>query len=158
MKNASPFPVAGHAPSNGSAPDPARSAARNDVNAMPHPEELLALSKRISASRIGRRNFFAADLFAEPAWEMLLALYRADAAGHRMSVSNLCYASEAPGTTALRWIDKLEELGLVSRRKNPLDARMVFIELDAAARTQIEDYLLDTWVSLYVAKNNPKRS
>jgi DNA-binding MarR family transcriptional regulator len=96
-----------------------------------------------------RADFLSADLFAEPGWEMLLALYEANCAGHRMTSTNLCSASNAPPTTALRWLDNLAELGLVRRRKNPLDGRIVFIELEPNARTAIEAYLCDAWMLFY---------
>ena len=80
---------------------------------------------------------------------MLLALYRADAAGHRATVTNLCYASNAPVTTALRWLEKLVELKLVRRKDNPLDARSTYVELEAEARTAVHAYLLDLWATIY---------
>ncbi len=80
---------------------------------------------------------------------MLLALYEADTAGHRMTISNLCYSSQAPDTTALRWLDKLVELNLIHRRKNPLDARIVFIELEPGAKSAIRSYLCELWFKLY---------
>jgi DNA-binding MarR family transcriptional regulator len=116
---------------------------------MPHAEQLLALAKKIGESRHRRQNFLATELFAEPGWEMLLALYRADAAGLRMSVSNLCRTSEGPETTAVRWIDRLEDLGMVTRRKSPHDGRVSFVELSPTARLRIHDYLMETWTSLF---------
>jgi DNA-binding MarR family transcriptional regulator len=113
---------------------------------MPHPEQLVALAVKIGESRDRRQKFFADELFAEPGWEMLLALYRADAAGLRMSVSNLCGMTCGPETTAVRWIDRLEGLGMISRRKNPSDGRDTFVELSAGARSKIHDYLVETWV------------
>ena len=65
-----------------------------------------------------------------------------------MTISNLCYASGAPDTTALRWIEKLVELRLVSRKNNPLDARSSFVELEAEGRSAIHAYLEETWSTL----------
>jgi DNA-binding MarR family transcriptional regulator len=118
-------------------------------NRSPSLEALLALSDRICAARNRRPEFLAPELFSEPGWEMMIALFRADAAGHRMTVSSLCRASNGPDTTALRWLEKLTELGLVFRRKNPLDGRIVFIELEAAARNAIQSYLSEVWASMY---------
>jgi DNA-binding MarR family transcriptional regulator len=115
----------------------------------PSLDELLALSDRVCGARNLRQAFFTPDLFAEPGWEMLIALFRADAAGHRMTISSLCRASNGPDTTALRWLERLTELGLVYRRKNPLDGRIVFIELEASARKAIHSYLSEVWISLY---------
>jgi DNA-binding MarR family transcriptional regulator len=112
-------------------------------------QDLAGLAERITAARRRRSDFLSADLFAEPGWDIMLALYQANCAGHRMTSTNLCIASNAPSTTALRWLDNLTELGLVSRRKNPLDARIVFFELAPHARTAIEAYLCDLWVMTY---------
>lgn len=79
-----------------------------------------------------RRNrdcFFENDLFADPAWDMLLELYASALAQIRVSVSNLCTAAAVPATTALRWINQLEDQGLIARRADPTDGRRCFIML-----------------------------
>ena len=116
---------------------------------MPQLEDLLALAETITSVRARRSDFFSADLFAEPAWEMLLGLYRTDAKGRRMMVSDMVSWSAGPPTTGLRWLNRLEELGMVTRRKNPIDARVIFIELAPETREQIRDFLTQTWVSLF---------
>lgn len=119
----------------------------DNVNAIPQTGDLLALAREITSARVMRKSHFPTELFGEPAWDMLLALYQETGFGRRITVSNLCRASESPSTTALRWIERLEELKMVTRRKNPLDARIVFIELAPEAHQLIEDYLMRTWVS-----------
>ena len=108
------------------------------------PAPLVALAQKILLARSMRRTFMSNDFFAEPGWEMLLSLFCADAAGHRMTVSNLCHASCSPDTTALRWLEKLLERDMVRRRSNPLDARVIFIELQPSARSAIRSYLSDS--------------
>lgn len=82
-----------------------------------------------------RDQFFPDDLFADPAWDMLLDLMAARLAGEQVSVSSLCIAAAVPPTTALRWIRQLTERGLLVRQADPSDGRRVFIGLseDAAA-------------------------
>jgi DNA-binding MarR family transcriptional regulator len=126
-----------------------KAVSRGRTGDAPLPHELAALGRRILSARRLREKFFAGDLFAEPGWEMLLSLYEANASGHRLTSTNLCRASNAPSTTALRWIENLAELGLVRRRKNPLDARVVFIELEPHANVAIASYLCDFWVLMY---------
>ena len=115
----------------------------------PAPEELILLARKVYRARASRKSFLAGELFSEPGWEMLLALFEADAAGHRLTISNLCYASQAPDTTALRWLEKLCELGLVYRKRNPLDSRMVFVELEPKGRTAVRECLVDIWMLFY---------
>ncbi|WP_242125865.1 winged helix DNA-binding protein [Sphingobium sp. Sx8-8] len=81
-----------------------------------------------------RDDFLPADLFADPAWDMLLDLLAARLEHERVSVSSLCIASAVPPTTALRWIRTLTEKGFVQRHADPHDGRRVFIALaDATA-------------------------
>nr|WP_313801281.1 winged helix DNA-binding protein [Sphingobium sp.] len=81
-----------------------------------------------------RDDFLPADLFADPAWDMLLDLLAARLEHERVSVSSLCIASAVPPTTALRWIRTLTEKGYVDRQADPHDGRRVFIALaDATA-------------------------
>ena len=112
-------------------------------------QDLVWLAQRLTAARRRREDFLSPGLFSEPGWEMLLALYEANCAGHRVTSTNLCRASNAPQTTAIRWLDNLVELGLINRRKNPLDARVIFIELEPHARAAIEAYLCDMWVTMF---------
>ncbi len=82
----------------------------------------------IKARRL-RERFLPADLFADPAWDMLLDLAAARKEGTRVSVSSLCIAGNVPTTTALRWIKTLIDRGLVARTADPDDARRSFIDL-----------------------------
>lgn len=85
--------------------------------------------QNIWAMRRSRAAFFPAGLFADPAWDMLLYLYAAKLAGQRSSVKDAVFGSNVPEATALRWIARLAEAGLCSRRADPLDRRRQFIEL-----------------------------
>ncbi len=78
-----------------------------------------------------RETMFAADLFADPAWDMLLDLMASRLENRPVSVSSLCIASAVPPTTALRWINLMTERGLLERESDPNDARRVFITLNA---------------------------
>lgn len=87
----------------------------------------------LRARRI-RADFMPGDLFADPAWDMMLDLLAARLEQERVSVSSLCIAAAVPPTTALRWIRTLTDKGLVVRQADPHDGRRVFIALaqDAA--------------------------
>ena len=103
--------------------------------ALPDPR----LVRRILRQRQLRARFFDGDLFADPAWDMLLDLTAARAEHKRVSVTSLCIASAVPPTTALRWISQLVEAGLFERIEDDTDRRRAFIALsdqgaDAMAR------------------------
>lgn len=83
---------------------------------------------RIKARRL-RERFFPADLFADPAWDMLLDLSAARLEDRPVSVSSLCIAASVPTTTALRWIKRMCDEGMLLRAADPNDARRAFISL-----------------------------
>ncbi len=107
--------------------------------------DLLALAQRLTLSRERRGRYLSPELFGEPGWDMMIALFSSDAEGRRMTVTNLSEASGVPNTTALRWIEKLVELGLAKREKNLLDARVVFLELQPSGKAAMLDYLSQIW-------------
>lgn len=87
-----------------------------------------------------RDQFFPRDLFADPAWDMLLDLMAARLDQSRVAVSSLCIAAAVPATTALRWIRTLTEHGLFVRRADPEDGRRIFIELSDSAGEALAAY------------------
>ena len=106
-------------------------------------------SRRIDAGQIRaiirarrmRDHFFKSDLFADPAWDMLLDLMAARLEQRKVAVSSLCIAAAVPPTTALRWIKTLSEQGLFVRVADAEDGRRVFIELSDRAAADLESYL-----------------
>ncbi|WP_156029808.1 winged helix DNA-binding protein [Sphingomonas sp. URHD0057] len=96
--------------------------------------------QRIIEARRAREEIISRELFADPAWDILLALYRAELRQHSVSTSALCIASAVPATTALRWIDKLEHLGFLTREGDPLDGRRFWVALSPTASAKMESY------------------
>ena len=96
----------------------------------------------IRARRL-RSRFFSEELFADPAWDMLLDLLQAEIAQLRVPVSSLCIAAAVPATTALRWIKTMTEQGLFVRRADPHDGRRVFVELAPSASDAMRRYFSD---------------
>ncbi|HET7604670.1 MAG TPA: hypothetical protein VFK28_01200 [Sphingomicrobium sp.] len=97
--------------------------------------------REILKARAARRKFFNEQLFADPAWDMLLELYALKCEDLRISVSKLSHAAGVPGTTALRWIDKLEQEQLLFRKDDPLDGRRIWIELSEKGLATMRAYL-----------------
>ena len=96
----------------------------------------------IRARRL-RSRFFDEDLFADPAWDMLLDLLQAELAQLRVPVSSLCIAAAVPATTALRWLKTMTARGLFVRRADPHDGRRVFVELDPSASLALRRYFAE---------------
>jgi DNA-binding MarR family transcriptional regulator len=97
--------------------------------------------RAIIRARRMRDHFFRSELFADPAWDMLLDLMAARLARQRVAVSSLCIAAAVPPTTALRWIKSLCDHGLFVRVADPEDGRRVFIELSDGAAAAMTNYL-----------------
>lgn len=123
---------------------PAQSAATPDEAALirktraPLPDPRLVRS--IIRRRQARAQFFEDELFADPAWDMLLDLTAARAEHRRVSVTSLCIASGVPTTTALRWIKVLEQADLVTRVEDDTDRRRVFITLTERGAEAMASY------------------
>lgn len=96
-------------------------------------------------SRKMRSKFLPNSMFGEPAWDMLLALYVVDRRGARETISKLCLSSGAPNTTALRWLDYLEQQKFVQRRQSSTDRRVVFVDLTDAGRAAVEAYFTELY-------------
>lgn len=96
----------------------------------------------IRARRL-RARFFSSELFADPAWDMLLDLLQAEIAQLRVPVSSLCIAAAVPATTALRWLKTMVAQGLFVRRADPHDGRRVFVELAPQASEQLRHYFAE---------------
>src|SRR5206468_3604882 len=100
-----------------------------DAGAESDSRATLEFALKIRAAREMRRMYLSPAIFGEPGWDMLLSLFIAEFDGPRLSVGRLTALSGAPSTTALRWLDYLQKERLVSRERNPTDARSDFIGL-----------------------------
>ncbi|MET0372508.1 MAG: winged helix DNA-binding protein [Sphingobium sp.] len=105
------------------------------IGGLPVQEAMLepAHVRDLLRARRMRADFLPDDLFADPAWDMLLDLLAARLEHERVSVSSLCIASAVPPTTALRWIKTLTDRGLLVRQADPHDGRRIFIALSDRA-------------------------
>ena len=95
--------------------------------------------RTLISHRQARARYFDGELFADPAWDILLDLAAAKVERHQVSVTSLCIAAGVPATTALRWIGQMVDAGLLLRIADPADKRRVHIALadhtaDAMAR------------------------
>jgi hypothetical protein len=107
--------------------------------AMPDPR----LVRRIIRQRQLRARFLDGELFADPAWDILLDLTAARAEHARVSVTSLCIASGVPPTTALRWIAQMTEAGLLARVEDETDRRRAFIALTDKAADAMARYFAE---------------
>lgn len=115
-------------------PATARSGATSAVT-----QDLEMVEAMISIRGL-RDRFFESDLFFDPAWSMLIDLYRAELKGQRLSVTSVCIASGVAGTTALRYVSALEDRGYLTRLPDAKDKRRAFVALTPKAREKLDAY------------------
>lgn len=117
-------------------------AARPDAsNEEPSQTALTRYANSLLAERRIRRHFLPAELFQEPAWDMLLALFAAREERLAMNVKTLVSFSDAPATTSQRWIDHLHKLNLINRVADPVDRRRIEISLSDNGNQAMSAYL-----------------
>lgn len=102
----------------------------------------ISAARRLYDARRKRCDFFPPELFGEPAWDMLLELYVAFGSDRDTTMGNLAIASQAPLSTAQRWIGILEARGLLERHRSEHDARVQFVHLSRSAARTMRKYLL----------------
>lgn len=113
--------------------------------------------EEILDQRRQRESFFDAELFADPAWDILLTLALAEIQFHRMSVTRLCELSNVPSTTALRWIKHLSDRGYVVRYSHHLDNRRAYLELSERTSEAMRSYL-ESLISTTVGRAQSRSS
>jgi len=83
--------------------------------------------ERMRKLRLKRNDVIGAELFRDPAWDMLLDLFASHERGERVSAIALSLSSGVPQSTALRTIQRLEEKGLIVREGDPDDLRRSWV-------------------------------
>jgi DNA-binding MarR family transcriptional regulator len=108
---------------------------------MPAVGNLPELACGIHNCRLERRRYFPEQLFADPAWDMILALYCAHGRGERLSITSLGYSVGLPQATAARWIASLRRAGLIEQQQDERDGRRKFLQLSALAQENVTSWL-----------------
>lgn len=115
-----------------------REAASGDVITI---EALTEQARQLMAQRKLRRQYLPAELFHEPAWDMLIALFVAHDNDQPMNIKALVAMADAPVTTSQRWIEHLHKLRLIDRVIDPADRRRVEISLSNSGFEAVKGYL-----------------
>ncbi len=110
-------------------------------------QHILAVTETVVGFRQRRREFFDADLFGEPAWDILLDLFVAALRGEERLVKQLCIAAQLPSTTALRYISRLEDGGIVRRIADKVDRRRIYIALTRRGFDAMQELIAGSRVS-----------
>ncbi len=123
---------------NGRVAQASEPIAAGDV---PSEAMLVERANAVLAERRMRRQFLPEELFHEPAWDMLLALFVSRDDRAPMNIKALVSMSDAPVTTSQRWIEHLHKLKLIDRVIDPTDRRRVEISLSHTGEQAMRSYL-----------------
>ena len=104
---------------------------------------LVDVARRLADARRIRRKYFSPELFHERAWDMLLELFVAHTSSRDVWVKSLLSAADGSPTTAIRWLDHLESIGLIVRRADESDRRRVIVNLSAKSEAAMLAFLQD---------------
>ena len=99
--------------------------------------------RQVIRARRMRARYFDEELFADPAWDMLLDLLYAEISNLRVPVSSLCIAAAVPATTGLRWLKTMVQQGIFLRQADPHDGRRVFVELAPHTSQSLRRYFAE---------------
>jgi hypothetical protein len=108
----------------------------------PEAEQALAAMARgyLKVRRL-RESMLGADLFSDPAWDLLLDLFASEVEGKRVCVSSATIAANVPATTGLRWLELLMKHHLAVRHRDESDGRRSFVKLTPRAKAAIASWL-----------------
>jgi hypothetical protein len=96
--------------------------------------------RRLLIDRERRKNIFPAELFADPAWDILLNLYASHLEQHRETITGLISLAGVPTTTGLRWLHKLVDENLLILSNDPLDQRRKWVMLSPSCLASLRTY------------------
>lgn len=102
------------------------------------------LAKRIYDARRERERVFNEDMFADPAWDLLLDLFVKSARSEQVSISSACQGANVPEATALRYLKALTEKKYVERSSHPNDKRSTTLKM-----TPLGNKLMIRWLEYF---------
>lgn len=100
-----------------------------------------ALARTIHRTRLMGNRLMGGRIMSDPKFEMLLELFIANHEGGRRSVSDLCFSADAPQTTGLRHIERLEQDGFLVREPDPRDRRRWWVKPTERAIAGVSAYV-----------------
>ena len=103
--------------------------------------ELVTFAQCMYRQRMGRNEHFSAGFANEPAWDMMLDLFVLRHQGKQVTVSGACLASNGPATTALRYLQWLEEQDFIQKWASHTDKRVQMVELTDKGMGLMSSYL-----------------
>lgn len=72
------------------------------------------LVARLTADRARRSDWFDGSLFSDPAWDLLVDIFKEHLEGRESTLRKLLVGSFLTPATAIRWLDVLEDQGAIA--------------------------------------------
>lgn len=111
-----------------------------------------------------RSRFFPAEIFGEPAWDLILDAYSAQKAGNPLRLSKAHLSACVPPSISERSARSLAAVGIFSVAPVETGKRGLGITLTPASETRVESLLEETWFhrrldpTTSFTENGPDRS
>jgi DNA-binding MarR family transcriptional regulator len=107
------------------------------------PGDLDRRAQRMLAEMEARLEVFVGldHLFGDPAWSILLFLYRKGSQQVPATLTDVTSASGAPASTAVRYLERLERAGLLKREADWRNRRRYHVALSPRGRQLMDGYL-----------------
>lgn len=123
------------------------------MNTMPHPEfgkagqdtpaSPAAAARKLVRFAAARAEALDGDLFANPAWSIMLDLFISGELNRRTSVEQAGKAAGLSEASAARWFTVLSKRGMVELYESPDGDGRRLIRLTETSRTKLRDFLTD---------------
>ena len=120
---------------SGSSAHPTSGINKDDPNGL-----IAARVRQLILDRALRKSIFPTEIFADPAWDILLHLYASHLEQRRETISRIICLSDVPATTGLRWVHKLVDMDLLTLRDDPCDLRRKWVLLTPTAQCALGAY------------------
>jgi DNA-binding MarR family transcriptional regulator len=99
-------------------------------------------AESIRRSIIIRNNLFPRRMLSDPVWEIMLFLYASSRNGDRVSITQICEATDIPPTTVLRTVGNMKRRGLLVINRDNLDNRKKSVQLTTQTKTSLTYWLI----------------
>ena len=106
-----------------------------------HEFDPIGMARKLLREKEARNNFFPSNLTKDPAWPILLELYRCRIDYEETSVTSLSFGAGIPLTTGHRWIEGLRRGGYANVYPSNADNRSKMIEMTDKGLESMSDYL-----------------
>lgn len=89
-----------------------------------------------------RLKHMPAGWFSDPAWEILLFLFKSHLEDSQVTVGDVGHGTGNRPTTAIRWLEIIEAADFLERRRCTKDSRRVFVRLSRTGVMTMRQYFV----------------